>query len=269
MNTSDIRHATDEPELWHKPFQRNAYLKAHAIKMVSGPSPRPSLSPLSLVLALLIHPTHYKSTTQPTKRHVQQRMHRYLLQLHRASATFPKDLKEWEQGMMQAYASIIRRLQRTVEACLHEALARLMCLKRRYGRGWVFDCVGGTGGCLLLLLLLTCVIHRNPSQRRLVYKTHTRHDSSRINAVTTPKKATPLMGPTTPTGQALAAALNGWGENGGDDDDDAYLPARIPCVNLFDVRQEFSDVQEVGFGGVGVGLWRWWCEGASVGAFNV
>lgn len=66
-------------------------------------------------------------------------MHRYLLQLHRASATFPKDLKEWERGMMKAYASIIRRLQRTVEACLHEALARLMCLKRRYVRAFDAD----------------------------------------------------------------------------------------------------------------------------------
>lgn len=82
-----------------------------------------------------------------------------------------------------------------------------------------------------------------------------------------------MTGPITPTGQALAAALNGWGDDGGDGDD-AFAPARIPCVNLFDVRQEFCDVQEVPYAWV----WCWlgvlidwvWCRGAAaVPAFGL
>lgn len=115
---------TDEPELWHKPFQAKAYLKAHAIKMVRSRSsslPRPThpASPHCPVPSL--------SSLYPYA----QRMHRYLLMLHRASSAFPADLRESEEGMIRAYDQILRRLQRTLEACLHEALARLMCLKRR------------------------------------------------------------------------------------------------------------------------------------------
>lgn len=79
-------------------------------------------------------------------------MHRYLLMLHRASATFPTDLRESEAGMMRAYDRILRRLQRTLEACLHEALARLMCLKRRCVIGAGSRLLkGGRAGCLFLL----------------------------------------------------------------------------------------------------------------------
>lgn len=84
-----------------------------------------------------------------------QRMHRYLLMLHRASATFPTDLRESEAGMMRAYDRILRRLQRTLEACLHEALARLMCLKRRC----VMEAIGAGSillkrGCACLFMLI-------------------------------------------------------------------------------------------------------------------
>ncbi len=85
-----ISLATDEPELWHKPFQREAYQK---------------------VLVIQLH------------------MHRYLLMLHRAAASFPTELAEWDLAMLQAYESIIHRLQRTVEAVFTEALARLQSLK--------------------------------------------------------------------------------------------------------------------------------------------
>eukprot|EP00624_Nannochloropsis_granulata_P003238 evm.model.NODE_2639_length_36550_cov_21.569138.10 len=90
-----ISLASDEPELWHKPFQRDAYLKVHAIQL---------------------------------------RMHRYLLMLHRSAASFPEELAEWDQEMLRAYESIILRLQRTVEAVFTEALARLQLLRSAQGR---------------------------------------------------------------------------------------------------------------------------------------
>jgi len=90
-----ISLASDEPELWHKPFQREAYLKVHAIQL---------------------------------------RMHRYLLMLHRSAASFPEELAEWDQDMLRAYESIILRLQRTVEAVFVEALARLQLLRSAQGR---------------------------------------------------------------------------------------------------------------------------------------
>jgi len=91
-----ISLASDEPELWHKPFQREAYSKVHAIQL---------------------------------------RMHRYLLMLHRSAASFPKELAEWDQEMLRAYESIILRLQRTVEAVFTEALTRLQLLRRARGGG--------------------------------------------------------------------------------------------------------------------------------------
>lgn len=100
--------------------------------------------------------------------------------------------------------------------------------------------------------------HQSYPKQRPSTDTHAHTQSSRINAITTPKKAnTLMMGPTTPKGQALAAALNGWtGDGDGGGDHDAYVPARIPCVNLFDVRQEFRDVQEVGVDAAGVYSWN-------------
>lgn len=75
------------------------------------------------------------------------------------------------------------------------------------------------------------------------------HNSSRIAAVTTPKKALALGAGATATDRHLLAeaALKGGGEGQGEEPAEA-APSNttgIPCVNLFDVRQEFSDVQEV------------------------
>jgi hypothetical protein len=87
-----ISYASDEPELWHKPFQRMAYLKVYAIQL---------------------------------------RMHKYLLMLHRSAASFPRTLARCDLEMLQAYGSIILRLQRTLEAVFNDVLLRLRRLAKK------------------------------------------------------------------------------------------------------------------------------------------
>ena len=60
-------------------------------------------------------------------------MHRYLLMLYRASTNFPKELAEWDQSMLKAYESIIKRLEEG-KVPLEESVAiyeRGEALKRR------------------------------------------------------------------------------------------------------------------------------------------